>query len=206
MPQDGSPRNAPKLVESKLNPYAPSSIESSSASEPMSSESVRCEHLPHEESIKSVGSLMIAGGVICGVLLVVTTFVAPFELAENVDGIWNQVPMRYVSMMLIYGCLGSVSIYCGRGLRNFTRGGRVIATIFCLFLQFVPVVGNFAGIYGLYLLHGKKGRFIFSDDYRRIIAETPEIRYKSSFIVNAFASLLLIVFIGQIALLLLFGR
>lgn len=146
---------------------------------------------------------MIGVGVLCGILLIITAFVAPFELAENVDGIWDQVALRYVSMMLIYGCLGSVTIYCGRGLRTFTRGGRVIATIFCVFMLFVPLVGTAAGAFGLYLLHGKKGRFVFSNDYQRIIEATPEIRFKSSFIVKAFAILLLILILGQTALMLI---
>jgi hypothetical protein len=40
--------------------------------------------------------------------------------------------------------------------------------------------GTIFGIYSIVLLSGAKGRYVFSDEYRRIIDATPHVKYRTS--------------------------
>ena len=43
----------------------------------------------------------------------------------------------------------------------------------------------------IYLLYSKKGKMVFSEDYKRVIRDTPHVRYQTSNVVWIFLLLLL---------------
>ena len=59
----------------------------------------------------------------------------------------------------------------------------------CIGLIGFPI-GTLVNAYILYLLLSKKGKYIFSDEYKEIILETPHVKYKMSKIVLFFAWLM----------------
>jgi hypothetical protein len=66
-------------------------------------------------------------------------------------------------------------------------------------------LGTIINGYILYLVLCQKGRTVFSDEYKRVIEQTPHIKYKTSIIVWIFLGLLLLL-IGLAFLGLAFGR
>ena len=55
------------------------------------------------------------------------------------------------------------------------------------------VVGSIIPAYVLYLLLSAKGTMVFSPEYKRIIAETPHVKYRTSCIVWGFLVVLLVI-------------
>lgn len=58
-------------------------------------------------------------------------------------------------------------------------------------------VGTLINGYILYLVFSRKGVTVFSDDYKRVIAETPHIKYRTSIVVW--------IILGWLVALILFG-
>lgn len=62
-------------------------------------------------------------------------------------------------------------------------------------------VGTLIGAYILYLLLGANGKVVFSPEYQAVIAQTPQIRYRTSKVVWILLGLvLLIIVFGLVAL------
>ncbi|HKB60455.1 MAG TPA: hypothetical protein VKC56_10480, partial [Gallionellaceae bacterium] len=63
----------------------------------------------------------------------------------------------------------------------------VLAGLGLLGFPFGTVISAFI----LYLLFSKKGAMVFSDEYKQVIADTPDIKYRTSIIVWIFLALLI---------------
>ena len=50
-------------------------------------------------------------------------------------------------------------------------------------------------LYVLYLVWCAKGKYVCSDEYHAIIAQTPQIKYKTPIFVKVFGVLLLVIFV-----------
>jgi hypothetical protein len=168
-------------------------------------EYIRRTHLNHEANIKSIGSLIILGGIFLtlGAVLIVSG-------VGNNPGATTPLPTWVATL---YGILGPVSIVLGVGLQRLQPWARwtqvvlavlgmlggVVNTIVTIRTQpqLSELIGCFAvvgflinGCY-LYLLLSPKATMIFSSQYKEIIAKTPHIRCRTSLLVKIFVGLFL---------------
>lgn len=137
----------------------------------------RKQHLSHEASIRSVGTLYLFGGWVVAGLTVL--MLGLMQTASRGPGVGL---LEIASMVLLAG-LGVVQIWTGRLLRRLDAGARIPTTILsCIGLLGFPI-GTLINGYILYLIHSAKGRFILSPQYQGIVAATPEIKYRTSIVV-----------------------
>lgn len=139
------------------------------------SERIRQEHIKHEASVKSVGILYFLGSVfmILG---------GAISLA-NGDGVSLVVGLFFVA-------IGGLQIWVGIGLRRLRPWARIPTGILSgLGLLGFPL-GTLINAYILYLIFSQKGKTVFSEEYQRIIEETPHIKYKTSIVVWVLVGLL----------------
>lgn len=152
------------------NPYAPTDFVSDRVSE-SSDEQVRQAHLAHESSIKGIGGLFIVGGVLM-------LLIGAVLLVVGIGGWPNRSEVIFSGG--VYLLFGIFQLWVGRGLRAFDKVARQFGIVLsAIGLLFIPI-GTLINGYFLYLLCGKKGRFVFSPEYARIRAATPNMRYRTS--------------------------
>ena len=170
---------------SAINPYAPTAKVTAPEELESEVERQRRKFLSHEASIQSIGLLhLIAGALLLLFLLLVLgsrTFYVTLGISNGMQG--NELISTVVACVL-YGGLGAVQIYTGVGLRRFTIPARRLATVFSVIGLIVFPVGTLINAYFLYILYGRKGRVVFSLEYRDVIRQTPHLRYKSSMVIR----------------------
>lgn len=147
-------------------------------------EAVRKEHLKHEASIQSVGSLYYLGGA---AVLLVSIVILIGGISWSSDSAESGVGM--VIGACVMGLLGGVQLWTAHGLRRLKPSARVPVTLLSgLGLLGFPF-GTLINGYILYLIHSKKGCTVMSAEYAQVIAQTPHIKYKTSIIVWIFVGL-----------------
>ncbi len=140
---------------------------------------IRRAHLNHEASIKALGALYYLGAI--GLLAVgIIEMVAPSD---------DSVGVRLMIAVFALG-LGGLYFWIGRGLRGLKSRARIPAVILAVIGLLGFPVGTLINGYILYLLLSAKGTMVFSDEYKQIIADTPDIKYRTSIIVWIFLGLL----------------
>ena len=156
------------------------------------SERIRKEHIKHEASVKSIGILYFLGAALLGLLSMVFIFVPP-----------NSTQDRAVSIGVAVGFLAvaGLQIWTGIGLRQLRPWARIVSGVLSGIGLLGFPLGTLINAYILYLLFSKKGTLVFSDGYKRVIEQTPQIKYKTSIIVWIFVGLLLLLLgLGMISL------
>lgn len=135
-------------------------------------ETIRREHLKHEASVRSIGTMYYAGSVLWSLFGVYFLLVA---LRGSEFTAW---PLAVVSLVF-----GLTSLVVAWGLRGLQRWAASAATVLsALSLPIVPF-GTVIGAYVLIVLRSAKGRRIFRRDYASIVAATPHIAAGSSRVV-----------------------
>ena len=149
---------------------------------------LRQSHIKHEASIKSVGILYYfaaVGAPLAGIAVL-------FEENTMVVGKFIIGPLLIL--------LGIAYFKSGGWIKNLNTKARTPTTILaCLGLLGFPL-GTLINAYILYLIHSQKGKFIFSEEYKAVIAATPEIKHKTSPIIWG-----LLIVLGLFILLAIFG-
>ena len=190
-PPEGRPANP------SHNPYAPPSARIGTAGGDVGeAETIRRQYLNHEASLRSVGCLYLWGGIFALAVAAIGVVALPFmffmgsgETAESLGGAGF-----YLVIVALYGGLGALNYWLGKGLRKLDPKVRTLATVlFVIGLLGFPV-GTILSLYFLYLLHSEKGRRVMTAEYRWIVELTPHIKYKTSWIAWL-ALVLLVVFI-----------
>lgn len=162
-----------------FNPFrAPKSQEMGDGYSTSSDELIRNEHLSHEASIKSLGTLYFLGGV-CLMLVAL--------VGDLGNKGFDAGP--FAALFFVTGLLLLVAVGLFR-LKTWARWMAVVAA--CLGVL-VPPFGTLINAYVLYLLLSAKGAMVFSPEYRKIIEATPHIKYRTSKIVVVLLVLLLVV-------------
>lgn len=148
---------------------------------------IRQQHLKHEASLRSVGILYFLGSISFFVMAAagITGMVSGGTSVDNFAG-----GIGEVAAGLIFG-IGF--LYLGQMFRSLSRHILIPGTILaCLGLLAIPL-GTIINLYILYLMHSKKGKMVLSPEYKEIIQQTPQIKYKTSPLV---VGLLLILLAG----------
>lgn len=183
--QPPQPEPGPGENPFSVNPYAPTAHTGDLGPTTDDPEGYRRAYLNHEASVKSIGFLYLFGAILLvpiGVLMI-----AAFWLDEDVSdrGILLGIGAGYLGV-------GLLQIYTGVGLRRLQNPARVIAIIFSILGLIGFPIGTLISAYFLYLLVGKKGQVVFSDEYREVVRKTPHIKYKTSMVVWILLGLLLL--------------
>jgi hypothetical protein len=174
------------------NPYAPPSL--GDGSEQLSlEEATRQRFINHETAVKSISSFLLLGALYA-------VLIGPLMLLGGIMGLRRDAEAAIFSV--VCGCLllfvGIVQVATAFGIRRLEPWARTIATILSVFYLLAIPVGPFIGGYCLYLLLSQKGAVVFSEEYKRVIEQTPHIRYKTSVVVVVLVAVLVILFVGLI--------
>jgi len=145
---------------------------------------IRQQYLSHEASVQSVGSLYILGCLLTLVGGGLMTYMY-MVLSSSVQN--NPV----VEMGLLLVGLGVAQGFLGYGLSKLKRWARIPASLFAGLGLLAFPIGTLINGYILYLLLSAKGNVVFSAEYREIIGQTPEIKYRTSKILWFFLFLLI---------------
>jgi hypothetical protein len=144
---------------------------------------VRNQYLKHEASVKSIGLLYYLGGG--GLLLmgIVAIFVGPSDASDSV---------RQPLMAAVFLGLSVIQFWVGTGVRRLKRWARVPSGILSGIGLLGFPVGTLVNAYILYLIFCRKGKMVFSEEYRAIIEQTPHIKYRTSIVVWILLGLVLL--------------
>jgi hypothetical protein len=166
------------------NPYLPPANPAPSTQSkgaPDDAETIRRNHLNYEASVKCVGTLQALSGI--------SAVLHGLHFAHTQDSV--------IATYIIVA--GALQISLGRALRRFDKSTRFIVIALAALGLFVFPLGTLAGAALLYLLLSPKGAFVFSEDYKRIIAETSHFPFKASVTVRiSLAFLVLVVILGVV--------
>jgi len=141
------------------------------------SEQIRKAHIKHETSVRSIGLLYFLGAAI-------------LILAGPIGFLSNEGGGALVALCLLI--LGAAQISVGIGLRGLKPWSRVPTGILSGIGLLGFPIGTLINGYILFLVFSKKGATVFSEGYKRVIEETPHIRYRTSIVVWIFLALLLL--------------
>ena len=163
------------------------------------SEQIRQEHIKHEASVKSVGILYFLAATAL-ILLSVSLMTVTLGGSRSSD-----LGVFFVAASFFGLLLGVALIWVGIGVRGLKSWARIPAGILSGIGLLYLGLGTIVNAYILYLLFCQKGKTVFSDEYKRVIAETPHIKYRTSIVVWVLLGLLLLL-IGMAMVAALVGR
>jgi hypothetical protein len=153
-------------------------------------ETIRNDHIRHEASIKTVGILYFLSGAFFLVVAVVGLF-NPGTLGESIGS------------GAVFLAIAAFMITAGVGIRRLRPWARATSGVISgTGLLFIPL-GTLINAYILYLLFSAKGKMVFSEEYKGVIAETPHIKYRSSIVTWILLGLLVIILLGIMAALII---
>ncbi len=141
-------------------------------------ERVRKEHISHEASVKSVGLLYFLG--------------AAFLLLAGLAVGFSTKGMEGPLLAGFFLLLGGAQLWAGIGLRQLKPWARIVAGILSGIGLLGFPLGTLINGYILYLLFSKKGAVVFSDPYKRVIEQTPHIKYRTSIVIWILLGLMLL--------------
>lgn len=160
----------------EANPYAaPATVVAGETPLLNDPEAVRREHITHEASVKSVGTLYLLGGIIfagCAIFYAYA-MLSGGELAK--ESAW--------SLVAFLATMTALQFWLGIGLRKLRKPARAGAAILSAIGLIVIPIGTIISAYVLYLLMSRKGNMVFSPEYQQIIEITPNVKYKTSKVV-----------------------
>jgi hypothetical protein len=219
------PRDPERAFGPEINPYAaPESrlgeAPAVASSELAEAEAVRRAHLNHEASVKAIGSLHLFGAFVCviGLVAVLAYGLSNRAMAPGAPG--NSAALIGLTVYMLFLILINGTLGMGlRGLKTWARWLEVVLIGLSLLATFagnllagaqqggmafalgVTFAQSIIPLYILYLMLSQKGTVVFSHEYKDVIALTPHIKYRSSWIVKG----CLIVFVAIIAFAVLGG-
>lgn len=165
----------------------PFEVQALSEGAPMHSDSerIRKEHIQHEASVKSVGFLYLLGAA--GILLILLGMLVGLSAGAGqgaglMGGIGTVVLLP----------LAALQLWAGWGLRKLKRPARIASIVVSAIGLLGFPIGTLINGYILYLMLSKKGVMVFSDEYKRVIEETPHIKYRMSAVIWIILGLLLL--------------
>lgn len=171
-----------------LNPYAAPAAPTGFTHPAANYEVIRQEHLNHEANIRAFGALYYLGSVVLSIGGAATMVSGAIRITDG-----GPDAAFLVIVGAIYFSIGIFQFFVARGLRRFTPVGRIGGSILGIIGLAGFPVGTLISAYFLYLLWSEKGTMVFSDEYKKVLEETPHIVYRTSIIVKIFVGLLLLV-------------
>jgi hypothetical protein len=157
---------ADTLLEEVQAPLDPDSLELATA--------MRRRYINHETSIRQFGRLYkLIGAALAGLAGLLLFLSVVFGIRGG--NVRIELLMAFLAVVI-----SPILIITGRRTQDLQTSGRGMATLLGIVgMLFVPV-GTILGAYQLYLLWSRPGVFVYSQEYRRVIALTPGVRSYTS--------------------------
>jgi hypothetical protein len=157
------------------NPYqTPTVSEVAALAEPLSEAAViRQAHLKHEASLKGMGSLYFLSGALVLLSVVEVSWIL-FGSKDAGDPQGRGFAILFVLLIFV-----PLQFACWWGLRKLKSWVLIPACILSALALVGFPIGTVIGVYFLYLLLSKKGRFILSPAYGEIVARTSDMKYRT---------------------------
>jgi hypothetical protein len=128
----------------------------------------RMQLLRHEKSIRGVGVLHLLGAILGSFSILLVAF-------GKLDATTAWIVLLIVGICALHGWIGV-------GLWRLDPRVRGIAGLMHGIGLFAFPIGTLVNAYILYLLFGQKGERVFSDEYRELVARTPDVRLPTSIV------------------------
>lgn len=138
---------------------------------------LRARYFKHEFTLQLVGALYIIIGVV--LLLVLVTMLVQM----GASGVFNSSRIRAENVLWTLGIgialapLGTLLVVTGFGVRRLTTRYRRWALVPAFGVLFAAPFGTLIGIVTLSVLLSDAGRYLFTPDYRQIVAAAPRKRF-----------------------------
>jgi hypothetical protein len=176
-------------MSAAANPYAPprAHVDDFSGAD-SEAEEIRREHIKHETSIRSVGILYYLSGGLMSVLGI--------GMLGGFMGGEARGPMA--GLGVVYLAIGALMLFLARGVRKLQPWARTTTIVLAAIGLLGFPTGTVINAYILYLMLAKKGKRVFEDDYKDIIADTPHVKYRTSIVVWIVLGILVLAFVGLI--------
>lgn len=159
------------------NPYTAPQLYETPALQVTAAEEIRRAHIGHEASVKSVGFLYILGALFAG-LGAIAAFVG--MLADKDLSRSESDMMVGILPGVIFAAVTIGYAFTGSAIRKLKPWTRIVVGIFSGLGLIAFPLGTLINGYILYLFFGKKGKMVFTPEYKDIIAATPHVKYKTS--------------------------
>ncbi len=161
------------------NPHAPTSSVHSLAAHSGGgpTDGIRHEYLKHEASIRGVGLLYYCGAG-ATMLAAAAGIVGVVRMAGQAAPGAAEAGF-VIGMCVAYLSFGTLYAFIGYGLRSLQNWARVTAGLFAVLGLIGFPVGTIISVYILMLMFSEKGAYVCSDGYRRAVAATPHIKYRT---------------------------
>jgi hypothetical protein len=164
-------------------------------------ETIRKQHLNHEASIQGMGSLYLLGGFFGSLLGLAYGAMGIAAISGLQGAIPNNGPAPapaiagglFVGLGVFVLAVAMAQFYAGWTMRKLDPKGKILAIIVTAIGLLGFPCGTLLSGYTLYLLLSAKGEFIYSPQYKEILAATPHIKYRSIVAWVLLAVILLIV-------------
>jgi uncharacterized membrane protein len=162
-------------------------------------ESTRRKYLNHEASIKSVGTLFYLGGffgLLAGVMYAAMSISFAFGGMQRPGAAMGEREQTVLAMMMgiasvVALTISIVQLWTAYGLRRLKPYSRISGSVIAGIGLLGFPLGTLICGYFLYLFLSAKGEFVFSQQYKEVIQQTPHIKYKTSLIVRILVGILL---------------
>jgi hypothetical protein len=170
-----------------------------------SDEDIRREHIGHEASVKSIGTLYYMGaffGVLVGGVYLVMAFAGlPDAPNQNIDMTSARIFLGFLGAFM--GGLGFFQGVVAHAIRGLRPWSRIAAGVYAAIGLLGFPLGTLISAYFLWLLFSRKGEMVFSEEYKRVIAATPHVKYRTSLILwiilGVFVAAIVVAFIAVLA-------
>lgn len=182
-----------------VNPYAaPESVITPIPVHRAGAEQIRQEHLSHEASVKSIGTIYYLGAIILS--LAFLSYAASTSLIISAGALGgSELALLFGTALLILGIIILQWKLAG-GLRKLRPWVRIPIIVLSVIGLIGFPLGTLISAYILYLMLAAKSKMIFSPEYQQIIAETPHIRYKSGILKTVLIVILVMAALGGLAM------
>lgn len=157
---------------------------------------IRREHLGTESGLLSFGILYLISGVLSILFALVGIFFGLVDRSGALGQSGEPAGFLFFAMFASLGLLASVGLWLGLGLRRLDPRVRVPVTLLAAIGLLGFPLGTIINLYLLFLLHGEKGKYVFTPAYREIIARTPQLRPKPGILVWLTLGLIFLVLVA----------
>lgn len=195
------------------NPYAAPAppVEEIATGEgaPPDVEAIRHAHIKREASIRAIGLLYCMGAGFYSLNLVIgpaVLFVVLTHSEMPAPGPFEAIGIGAAYLFVVAVVTGAFLI--GYGLRRLLPAVLTpVRLVSILLIPFLPI-GTLIGIYTLVVVFDKQGQYVFSPEYRQVIAATPHVQQQTHWLARlllcfalAVATVLLLAFVAAVIVL-----
>ena len=172
-----------------INPYAAPKAAVEDVSANPEADAIRREHISHEASIRSIGTLYYLGA-----FFMIAGMLGAFFLDSRPQQHFSTGPV--VVLLGFFGLLAAGFFLLGRGLRALRPWVRIPTSILAVLGLAGFPLGTLLNMYILWLIHSKKGKLILSPEYAAIVEATPDVKYRTTLLVWIILGLIVLVLLA----------